>query len=190
MQEALEDLCDRLLLADLPVSGRTPATAIVTIDHESLLARTGRGTASDGTPIPASRLLELAAEAEIIPAVLNRSGVVLSLGRRRRIASPGQTLALIARDQGCSLPGCQHAPGWCERHHIQEWLDGGRTDLDNLTLLCRYHHHHFAARGGWVCRLNGDGLPEWVPPPHVDPDQVPIVNARLQAQRQHYQLSA
>ena len=189
MHDALEDLCDRLLRAELPVSGGTPATVIVTIDHESLLARTGHGTASDGTRIPAGRLLELAAEAEIIPAVLNRSGVVLSLGRSRRIASRSQTLALIARDGGCTFPGCHHAPEWCERHHIKEWLDGGRTDLDNLTLLCRYHHHNFASRG-WACRLNGDGLPEWVPPRHVDRDQVPLINSRVQAQRQHYELTA
>jgi hypothetical protein len=25
-------------------------------------------------------------------------------------------------------------------HHIIHWADGGRTDLDNLILLC--HHHH------------------------------------------------
>lgn len=189
MHDALEDLCDRLLRCDLPVSGGTPATVIVTIDHDSLLARTGRGTASDGTRIPVGRLLDLAAEAEIIPAVLNRSGAVLSLGRSRRIASRSQTLALVARDGGCSFPGCHHAPEWCERHHIRGWLDGGRTDLANLTLLCRYHHHNFASRG-WACRLNGDGLPEWVPPRHIDPNQVPLLNARIQGRRQNYRLTA
>ena len=37
------------------------------------------------------------------------------------------------------------------------------TNLNNLTLLCRYHHHNFAARG-WTCRINAHGLPEWTPP--------------------------
>ncbi|HET9872295.1 MAG TPA: hypothetical protein VFP89_06840 [Propionibacteriaceae bacterium] len=39
-----------------------------------------------------------------------------------------------------------------------ERVDGGSTDLDNLTLLCRYHHHY--ASRGWRCRLTTDRLPE------------------------------
>jgi hypothetical protein len=37
----------------------------------------------------------------------------------------------------------------------------GRTDLNNLTLLCRYRHHNFASKG-WDCQLNPDGIPEMV----------------------------
>ena len=122
--------------------------------------------------------MALATAAEIIPAVLNRSGAVLTLGRSRRIASRSQTLALAARDGGCSFPGCDLPPPWCERHHITAWIDGGGTDLDNLTLLCRYHHHNFAARG-WTCRLGDDRLPLWIPPRHVDREQTPLRNARL-----------
>jgi hypothetical protein len=105
---------------------------------------------------------------------------VLSLGRTKRIATRAQTLALVARDRGCSFPGCAHPPEFCERHHLREWADGGPTDLDNLTLLCRYHHHNFATRG-WACRLNEDGIPEWVPPRHVDRSQTPLINTRIQA---------
>jgi hypothetical protein len=54
----------------------------------------------------------------------------LDLGRSRRIASRTQTIALIARDGGCSFPGCDHPPEWCERHHIVEWVNGGETNLD------------------------------------------------------------
>jgi hypothetical protein len=77
---------------------------IVTIDHEDLPNRTERGTASGGTLIRVARLLEMADQAEIIPTVLNRSGVVLSLRRSRRIASRTQTVALIARDSGAAPP--------------------------------------------------------------------------------------
>ena len=76
------------------------------------------------------------------------------------------------------FPGCDHPPPWCERHHIVAWVDGGRTDLDNVTLLCRHHHHNFAARG-WTCRLGADRLPLWVPPRHVDREQNPLRNARF-----------
>jgi hypothetical protein len=108
------------------------------------------------------------------------------MGRKRRIASRAQTLVLIAREGGCSFPGCTHPPEWCDRHHIVDWILGGKTDLNNLTLLCRYHHTHFAQKG-WTCRINTDGLPQWIPPKWVDQQQRPQLNARirrLQAQRQ------
>ncbi|HEY5821465.1 MAG TPA: HNH endonuclease signature motif containing protein, partial [Propionibacteriaceae bacterium] len=93
-------------------------------------------------------------------------------------ASRAQTMALIARDGGCSFPGCTRPPEWCERHHVVAWVDGGRTDITNLTLLCGYHHHNYANRG-WNCRINTDGLPEWTPPKWVNPKQTPIINQRI-----------
>jgi hypothetical protein len=54
------------------------------------------------------------------------------------------------------------------------------TNLNNLTLLCAYHHHNFLARG-WTCRINPDGLPEWIPPTWVDREQKPMINTRIQA---------
>ena len=67
-----------------------------------------------------------------------------------------------------------------DRHHIREWIDGGLTNLNNLTLLCVYHHHNFLARG-WTCKINTDGIPEWTPPKWVDGDQKPMINTRIQA---------
>lgn len=183
MHDALEEVLDRVLRAgSQPGWGGAPATVIITMTEESLRSRTGCGTTSEGTRLSAAAVLELAEQAEVIPAVLNDASAVLSLGRSRRIASREQTLALVARDGGCSFPGCDHPPEWCERHHIEAWIDDGPTDLDNLTLLCRYHHHNFAARG-WGCRLNLDGLPEWVPPRHVDRQQRPLTNHRIVAGR-------
>jgi len=86
---------------------------------------------------------------------------------------------LIARDGGCSFPGCAHPPQWCDRHHVQAWIEGGRTDLNNLTLLCRYHHTHFVGHG-WTCQLT-TGLPHWTPPRWVDPNQQPLINDRIRA---------
>ena len=181
--DALEDVCDRLLRAGtLPDSGGTPATVIVTVSLQDLTERTGYGQTTDGTLLPTADVLRLADQADILPTVLTASGAVLEMGRSRRVATPTQTLALIARDTGCSFPACDHPPEWCERHHITEWIDGGLTNLDNLTLLCRYHHHNFASHG-WTCTLNGDGLPEWTPPWWIDPEQKPRINTRIIAQQ-------
>jgi hypothetical protein len=150
---------------------------IVTVQVEDLRAKAGIAETTDGTQLSADQLLRIADQAEIWPTIINRNGVPLALGRTRRIASRGQTMALIAREGGCSFPGCDHPPQWCDRHHVLDWMLG-RTDLDNLTLLCRYHHTHFLQKD-WSCRINGDGLPEWTPPRWIDPQQRPQLNSRI-----------
>jgi Domain of unknown function (DUF222) len=186
LHDAFEDACGRLLqLADRPAVGGTPASVIVTINVDDLLQRAGIAETTDGTQLSSQQLLRIADEAEIWPTIIGRNGVPLALGRTRRIASRGQTMALIAREGGCSFPGCDHPPQWCDRHHILDWILGGRTNLDNLTLLCRHHHTHFLQKG-WACQLNGDGLPEWIPPRWIDQQQRPQLNTRirrLQTQR-------
>jgi hypothetical protein len=56
--------------------------------------------------------------------------------------------ALHARDHGCHTP-----VAWTDAHHVQPWADGGPTDLDNLILLCRFHHG-LVHEGGWTIHLN------------------------------------
>ena len=180
--DALEEVCDRLLRSGtLPDTGGTPATVIITISDEALRTHRGCGTTSDGTRLSAETVVGLADQAEVYLARVDAFGVVLELGRTRRLATCGQTMALVARDGGCSFPGCDRPPEWCERHHVVAWIDGGATDAANLTLLCAYHHHNFAGRG-WTCRMV-DGLPAWTPPRWVDPQQRPQLNARIAARQ-------
>ena len=168
LHDAFDEVCGRVLKSgDQPVSGGTQASVIVTVPLEDLLARAGLAETTDGSMSTSNQLLRIADEAEIWPTIIDRNGVPLALGRTQRLASRGQTMALIARDAGCSFPGCTHPPSWCDRHHIIDWIRGGLTDVDNLTLLCRYHHTHFLQKG-WSCRVNADGLPEWIPPWWID----------------------
>jgi hypothetical protein len=64
----------------------------------------------------------------------------LEVGRATRVVSAAQRTALAVRDGGCSFPGCDRPPAWCDAHHLRHWLHGGPTDLANLALLCRAHH--------------------------------------------------
>lgn len=78
----------------------------------------------------------------LLPPPLGAPLQPLHLGRTRRLASPAQWLAIIARDRTCRDPrGCSRGPRWCQLHHLAEWdADHGPTDLDNLALLCWEHH--------------------------------------------------
>lgn len=177
--DALADACALLLRAgELPASGGVPATVIVTVREDQLERGTGLARLAGGGSVPVSTLPRLAGQSDVWMVLTSRHGAPLHLARTRRLASPAQTVALIARDGGCSFPGCHLPPQWCERHHVVEWARGGPTDLSNLTLLCRYHHRHHRERG-WRVSINEDGLPEWVPPVWIDPRQRPRVNDRI-----------
>jgi Domain of unknown function (DUF222) len=132
LHDALEEGCARLLKSDdQPSVGGVPASVVVTIGLEDLLAKAGLAETAGGTQLTSDQLLRIADEAEIWPTIIDRNGVPLALGRSRRLASPGQTMALIARDAGCSFRGCTH-PASCATD-ITLWIGflGGLTDLDN-----------------------------------------------------------
>ncbi len=67
-------------------------------------------------------------------------GALLTLGRGKRTANLEQRIALLVTELTCSHPGCDHPVDDCQIHHIIAWVLSGRTDIENLTLLCRMHH--------------------------------------------------
>jgi hypothetical protein len=85
----------------------------------------------------------------------DETGEPLNIGRRTRTIPPAMRRALKARDGGCRFPGCT-SHKFVDGHHIRHWSDGGETSLDNLVLLCRFHHH-LVHEGGYDCRKSKDG---------------------------------
>lgn len=193
LHDALEDACRRLLdSAGVPASGGTAATVHITVDLDRLREQIHRyresagwsagsapavGRIAGGQPISFAELAQLAREAELVPVWASSSQGIVGYGRDRRIATAGQTNALISRDGGCSFPGCSAPPDWCQRHHVVPWWDGGRTDLNNLTLVCGHHHREFE-NAGWSVQIV-DGLPWWSPPAWLDPQRAPLLNTRI-----------
>lgn len=89
--------------------------------------------------ITAATAERLSCEALISGVIKDAGGDVLMLGRSKRLVSRRQRLALSVRDVCCQFPGCR-ARRRRDAHHIRPWSQGGRTDMDNLILLCRRHH--------------------------------------------------
>ncbi|MFV0532723.1 MAG: DUF222 domain-containing protein [Cumulibacter sp.] len=141
------------------------------------------GRIAGGDRITLDDFLHLANEALLVPTWISDTAGIVAYGRARRIATEGQTHALIARDHGCSYPTCDAPPDWSQRHHVVEWWRGGATDLRNLTLVCGHHHRNFEA-SGWCVDII-DGLPWWTPPIHIDPDRVPRLNPRIRIPSRH-----
>ena len=72
-----------------------------------------------------------------------RDGQPIGAGRTTRLISRRLRRALEHRHPTCAVPGCGATRG-LHAHHIRHWEDGGETELDNLVLVCPYHHrlHH------------------------------------------------
>ncbi len=143
-----------------------PVTVLVTTTLSEMESGAGVAITGAGTRLPLRDLIRLAAHAHHYLTIFDDNGRPLYLGRSKRIATADQRIVLHAKDRGCTHPGC-HVPGYlCEVHHINEWADGGPTDIDNLTFACAPHHR--LLEHGWTTRKHTDGTTEWIPPPQLD----------------------
>ncbi len=131
-------------------------------DYDVITKELEKARLADGTPLPAQEIRRLACDAEVLPAIFRGASQPLDLGRSRRIASPAQRVALIARDRKCV--GCGASAAWCQAHHIFPWQPGGPTDLDNLVLLCSRCHHK-VHDNAWRVRRTPTGQYSLRPPP-------------------------
>ena len=67
-------------------------------------------------------------------------GQPLALGRRTRVIPPRLRRFILARDGGrCTVSGCTSRYR-LQIHHVVPWSEGGRTDPDDLTTVCWFHH--------------------------------------------------
>lgn len=135
---------------------------------------TGAGAFVFTGPVAAATLRKIACDADIIPVVLGSRGEILDVGRKSRLFTQAQRLALIARDRGCAFPDCTIPAPWCEAHHITYWSQGGTTATDNGVLLCS-HHHHIIHKELWTITV-AHGIPTFIPPRHIDPTRSPRHN--------------
>jgi hypothetical protein len=100
----------------------------------------------DGPAISVSTAQMIACTAALSWMTHGDAGAVLALGRRRRRPSSAIRRAARERDHGrCRFPGCESRR--VDLHHIQHWVNGGRTDLANLISLCPWHHKLVHDRG-------------------------------------------
>ncbi len=138
--DALVDLCDRYLRGALGSGNRRPQVSVVA-GLETLEGNVGRpARMGNGERLTADDARRLACDAGISRVLTDPAGLPLDVGRAVRVVPPAMKRALDVRDGGCTFPGCDRPPDWCDAHHVRHWLDGGVTGLANLALVCRRHH--------------------------------------------------
>ncbi len=177
--DALTGACGIALRAgELPETGGNRPQVLVTVDYQELFDKLAVGRRAGqfmfSGAVSAENVRELACNADLIPVVLGGAGEVLEQGRARRLHTRAQRLALIARDKGCSRPGCTMPAAWTECHHVTFWENNGLTNVRDGALVCTYDHH-LLHEGLWKILMK-QGIPYWLAPPEIDPSRTPRRN--------------
>jgi len=137
--DALVEICRRHLdSGNSPQQGGEKPHVTLTVSLKDLQAD---GVVDlEAGPIPAESARRLACDAAVWRILMAADGRPAVAGAARRTIPSGLRRALDLRDGGCTHPGCDVPPAWCDAHHIIHWAHGGKTELENLRLLCRRHH--------------------------------------------------
>ena len=158
--DALVELCAHALdHGAVPARASQRAHVQVTTSLETLLDLAGcPGAEMEFAGVVASATVRrIACDATITRVLLDPQSLVVDVGRSERVVPGATRRALNVRDRGCRWPGCDRSASWTAAHHVVHWTRGGRTDMDNLVLLCR-RHHWSVHEGGWqlVRTIDGD----------------------------------
>ena len=152
-------LLENLPASGLPRQGGTATLLSVIIDWDTLrrdVGEAGMATTSTGDTMTAGEARRMACQAGIMPFVMSGKSVIHDQGRSRRLFRDALRAALNLLYPECTADGCDIPAAWCEAHHKTPWSRGGKTRLEDGTLLCPFHHHR-AHDPGWetVHRPNG-----------------------------------
>lgn len=115
----------------------------------------GRCELENGAPLSAAVARRLGCDGEIVP-VIERDGLPIDGGRKHRAAPDRLRRALESRDGSCRFPGCGVPAHRTHAHHYRHWVDGGPTTLDNMMLLCGFHHRRYHDGAYRIAKVGGD----------------------------------
>jgi hypothetical protein len=157
--DALVALCSARIATDLD---QDRATVVVHAQLEGLRTGAGGCEVERGPVIHPATVRRLLCNARVQTVVEDQAGDVIGLGRLSREPTAWMIRQIRYRDRECRFPGCG-ARRFTQAHHILWWSLGGRTDLENLLLVCSFHHklvHEY----GWSVKRDADGTVRWFRP--------------------------
>lgn len=165
--------------------GSSPPRMTIFADLDALSTEDeGVSELESGALVPNETARRLSCDG-VVETVITKENHVVGVGRSRRTI-PGWLRRLVYVRAGgcCQYPGCSNRR-WLQVHHKQHWVDGGATDLENLIVLCGFHHR-FVHEHGWHVTGSPDRpvfrKPDWTiyprPPDPMDHRLVALVEER------------
>ena len=198
--DALKEIFRRA--ASTPAGARAPQPVVnIIVDqhtHEVLLARHRlipfpddltpadlehlRCETDGGIPVPPDAVFEATMQGYVRRIVVDRDGVVIDMGRKRRLFTGAARTAVKLMASHCGHLGCTVGSRHAHIDHMNEWdRDDGRTDVENGRPRCSSHNPTKTrlglvdkrTRGGRIITYRRDGSPMLAVgcrPPDDDPD--------------------
>ena len=154
--DALVALCSARM-AEEPDPDR--ATVAIHAQLDGLQEESGGSEIEGGPALHPSAARRLLCNARVQHVLEDRTGRVVALGRMTREPSAWMIRQIRHRDRECRFPGCG-SRRFTEAHHVVWWRHGGRTDVDNLVLICSFHHR-LVHEHGWSLTRDRDGAVRW-----------------------------
>ncbi len=115
-------------------------SAVVHLEENGASVEPARAEFARGGHLSANLLEMLLCDCTLSRVIVAGRSEILDVGRSTSTATPAQWKALVVRDEHCQAPGCRRPLADCQAHHKWHWTSGGPTELENLELLCWYHH--------------------------------------------------
>ncbi len=135
------------------------ATVVVHVREGAYGEEEGAAEFEDGPVIHPRTKDRLMCSGRIQALLEDERGDILRVGRLRRDPSAWMMRQLKHRDRECRFPGCGSRQ-FTQAHHITSWEHGGLTELENLILVC-FFHHKLVHEYGWRIMRERDGTVTW-----------------------------
>ena len=147
--------------ASMPAGARAPEPVVNIVcdleTFETLLARhrltpfpddlpltelaKARSETDGGLVVPPEHVLQAALLGHVRRVIVDDRGVVLDMGRKRRLFKGAARVAAKLMATHCGQPGCTVGARYAEVDHLDEWhRDGGATDIANSNIRCHSHN--------------------------------------------------
>lgn len=152
--DALTALCTR--------GGGTAATVVIHAGLEAACSLAAGAQAQDGAVVHPASLRRIACTGVVENLHEDHLGRLLHRHRHRRRPPAWMERQVRWRDGGCTFPGCG-TMAFTEAHHIRWVRFGGATTLENLALVCSFHHR-LVHEHGWGMRRLPTGELAWYRP--------------------------
>lgn len=136
----------------------------IVVDEETLRLRGDQTTdganvchVTDGPGLSSETVRRLTCDGPTVRITESSGGEVIGVGRRTRKPNRPLKRALRHRDGHCQFPGCNRR-AHLQGHHIVHWTAEGPTNLENMALLCHWHHKRLHEGGFSMQRLSDGSL--------------------------------
>ena len=93
-----------------------------------------------GIPVPTSDVITAMIWGQVRRVVVDSAGVVINMGRRRRLFTGNARQAILLQSSRCVVAGCATPIRRCEADHMNEWARHGPTDGANGAPVCGRHN--------------------------------------------------